>query len=107
MRGARDDTLGLKYKYALALHGNARAFIESAVELARQNYRESWKFAILHLNTALELLLKARLAMEDHTQLVAGKTKVSARQFDDGEFRSVGIEECLDRLTKTGQFSLD
>jgi hypothetical protein len=53
----------------MGLHPNSgerssRTFIESAVEYARQDYRENWKFAVLHLNTALELLLKARLALD-------------------------------------------
>jgi len=95
-----------KYKYAFALLGNARAFVESAVELARQGYAENWKFAILHLATALELLLKARLAIEDHRHLVAGKRQVSDRQFDDGDFASVTVEECIEKLAKHSQFTL-
>ena len=34
----------MKYKYAFSLHGNARAFIESAVDYARLDSRDSWKF---------------------------------------------------------------
>ncbi|HKI11664.1 MAG TPA: hypothetical protein VKA02_06075 [Candidatus Acidoferrum sp.] len=58
-------------KYAFSLHRNARAFIESAVDYARQDQRDQWKFAILHLTIALELSLKARLAIADHRHLVA------------------------------------
>ena len=97
----------MKYKYAFGLLGNAQAFVESAVEYVRQDRREQWKFAIVHLTTALELLLKASLAMEDHKHLVAGKAKVSDRQFDEGDFRSIGIEECIEKLTQTIQFSLN
>jgi hypothetical protein len=96
-----------KHKYAFALQRNARAFIETAVEYARQGYRENWKFAVLHLNTALELVLKATLALEDHRYLVAGKAQITDRQFDEGAFRSIGIEECLERLAKTGLLTLD
>lgn len=95
-----------KYKYAFGLLGNARAFVESAVDLARQGYPEQWKFSILHLATALELLLKARLAIEDHRHLVAGKRQVSDRQFDDGDFVSVGVEDCIEKLAQHSQFSL-
>ena len=95
-----------KYKYAFALLGNARAFVESAVGLARQGYAENWKFAILHLATALELLLKARLAIEDHRHLVAGTRQVSDRQFDDGNFASVTVDECIAKLAKHSQFAL-
>jgi len=95
------------YKYAFGLQRNSRAFIESAVEYTSQGYRENWKFAILHLNTALELILKATLAMDDHRHLVAGKEQVTDRQFDEGAFRSIGIEECLERLAKGGLLTLD
>ena len=96
-----------KYKYAFALHRNARGFIESAVEYAQRDRPDEWKFALLHLNTALELILKARLAIEDHRRLVAGKAKVTDRQFDEGAFHSVGIDECVERLAETGRFALD
>jgi hypothetical protein len=95
-----------KYKYAFALLGNGRAFVESTVELARKGYAENWKFAILHLATALELLLKARLAIEDHRLLVDGKRHVSDRQFDDGDFNSVTVDECIKRLAQHSQFAL-
>jgi hypothetical protein len=104
MTNAVPDT---KYKYAFALHRNARAFIESTVDYARRDMRDEWKFALLHLNTALELILKARLAIEDHRRLAAGKTQVTDRQFDEGTFQSVGIDECIERLTQTGKFALD
>lgn len=96
----------MKYKYAFALLGNARAFVESAVEYARLDRQDLWKFAVIHVTTALELLLKARLAIEDHQHLVAGKTPVSDRQFDEGNFHSIGIEECIDKLSRIIGFTL-
>jgi hypothetical protein len=96
----------MKYKYAFDLLGNARAFVESAVDYAQQHQKKHWKFAILHLTTALELGLKARLAIEDHKYLVAGKSQVSDRQFDEGDFRSISIEECIKKLTQTSPFSM-
>ena len=97
----------MKYKYAFSLLTNARAFVASAVDYARQDDRGQWKFAILHLMTSLELLLKARLAIEDHKYLVKGNTGVTQRQFDEGDFESVGIDECIKRLKLTCGFSLN
>jgi hypothetical protein len=96
----------MKYKYAFGLHGNARAFVESAVDYARRNEKDQWKFAVLHLMTALELLLKARLAIENHNHLVDGKRSVTERQFDEGDFRSVTIDQCIERLKSTCGFTL-
>lgn len=95
-----------KYKYAFGLLGDARSFIESAVELARQESQGQWKFSILHLVTALELLLKARLALEDHRHLISGNHEVSARQFAEGAFRSIDIDSCIKKLKKHCHFSL-
>jgi hypothetical protein len=95
------------YKYAFSLLRNAQVFVESAVDYARQDYRHQWKFAILHLTTALELLLKARLAIADHKLLVAGKAQITARQFDEGDFKSVAIDYCIERLDRTCGFSLN
>ena len=40
-------------------------------------------------------MLEAGLAIEDRKHLVAGKAQVSDRQFDEGDFNSIGIEDCL------------
>lgn len=95
-----------RYRYGVSLLANARDFVESAVEYAQQDEQRLWKFAILHMTTALELLLKAKLAMSDYQYLVAGSGIVSERQFDEGDFRSVGIEQCLNRLDQHCGFSL-
>lgn len=53
------------YTYGFALPANAREFVESAVEYAQQGERRLWKFSALHMATAIELHLKAKLAMTD------------------------------------------
>jgi hypothetical protein len=92
-----------KCKYAFALQRNSRTFIESAVEYARQGYPENWKFAVLHLNTALELILKARLALEDYRQLVAGKAAhrfVDAAEAQHVDDQHSVLEVAVDLLTR-------
>jgi hypothetical protein len=97
----------MKHKYAYGLLENAWAFVESAVNYARQDRQEQWKFAVLHLTTALELLLKARLALEDPKQLAARSTPITERQFEQGDFRTVGIEDCIERLARMCRFCLN
>lgn len=97
----------MNYKYAFRLYDNARAFIESAVEYARLNRPEQWTFAIVHLTTSLELILKARLALEDPQHLARdAKTVITEKQFDEGEFFSVGIDESIERLDRICKISL-
>lgn len=91
-----------KYKYAYGLLANARIFAESTVDFAGEDRDEHWKFAVLHLATAIELLLKACLALKDHRSLVRGKVQVTDRQFDLGEFHSIGTDECVEKLRARG-----
>ncbi len=97
----------LECHYGLRLLDNARAFAESAIEYAQRNDPEQWMFMILHLATALELLLKAKLALRHQKYLVVGKTPVTQRQFDEGDFKSVDVEECMKRLKRHCGFELN
>lgn len=94
-----------KYKHAFALLANARAFLESAVELVREGYHEHRRFAVLHLVTALELLLKARVAIEGPQLLVVGKS-VSDEQFERGDFRSISMERAIALLQMSARLVL-
>lgn len=95
-----------KYKYGFALLANARAFLESAVEFVRRGDPDEKRFAILHLVTALELLLKARVAIDDPRLLAARGKPVTEEQLDSGCFRSIGMEEAVDLLTAAGRLAL-
>lgn len=94
------------YRYGFALLRNAREFVQSAVEYAQRDEERLWKFAVLHMTAALELILKAKLAMKDHRQLVATPAEIAESQFDEGNFRSIGIEQCLERLGHVCGFTL-
>lgn len=89
-----------KYKYPIALFGSARQFLESAVRHSCQLDAEEWKFVLLHITTALELLVKARIAFEDPHLIARGK--IDDLHFASGEFQSINLDEafrCLERLT--------
>lgn len=60
-----------------------------------------WKFAVVHLATALELLLKARIAIEDPL-LLGAKGTISVANLQSGRFRSVTIDVGLQRLKQLG-----
>ncbi|MFF9360859.1 hypothetical protein [Streptomyces griseoluteus] len=60
----------------------------------------SLKYAVLHLQAATEVLLKARLVGE-HWSLVYDDPRVaSLKEFQKGNFKSCGIEATMDRLTE-------
>jgi transcription elongation factor Elf1 len=57
------------------------------------------KYSILHLSAGLELLLKDRLHRE-HWALVFSDLNTATRDsYEDGDFRSVGLNECVIRLS--------
>jgi hypothetical protein len=79
------------------------AFRENAYDFVNASLREAdaaviepkrWKFAIVHVAQALELLLKARLA-DEHALLVMGNVD------KPGRF-TVGFDKALDRLATCG-----
>ncbi len=103
---AIDERECMKYKYAFGLLGNARAFVESAVDYARQDRQDQWKFAIVHLTTALELLLKGA-SRHRGSQAPGGRegqgfrSPVRSRRLSQHRHRGL-----IKKLTQTIQFSL-
>jgi hypothetical protein len=89
------------------LLANARTFFEFAGESALKRDWDIQKLAAVVLGTGIELLLKARLAMEDPKLLIAGNQRATDRQLAEGEFRSVSIDECTRRLRKLSLCSLN
>jgi hypothetical protein len=75
------------------------------VDYVRSGDVKQTRFAILHVATALELVFKARLAMQDPFLIVRGN-HVTEDALERGEFQSVGIEEAVERLKTAGLLSL-
>jgi hypothetical protein len=96
----------MNYKHGHALLANARAFLESATEYVGRNKVDEKRFAVLHLVTALELLLKAKLAMKDPRLLISRGRSVSDEAFERGDFHSVGMEGAIELMTDAGQLKL-
>jgi hypothetical protein len=75
---------------------NAIDFLQTSVaELEKRP-----KYSVIHFYMALELFLKARLLREHWVLVVSKVEKASIQSFQSGDFQSVVIDECLDRLAK-------
>jgi hypothetical protein len=96
----------MNYKHGFALLANARAFLESATEYVGRNNVDEKRFAVLHLVTALELLLKAKLAMSDPRLLMSRGKAVTDDAFERGDFHSVGMERAIELMTDAGLLQL-
>jgi hypothetical protein len=88
-----------KKEVRFTLLENGLDFILSALEHISDNPSDrELKYAILHLSSGVELVLKERLKQE-HWSLVFEKIeKVNKQSYEAGEFESVRIDTCIDRL---------
>jgi hypothetical protein len=77
---------------------NGVDFLESAVDHLASSGERALRYAALHLNAAIETLLKAQLAREHWTLVVDDVDRADRRAYDTGDFRSVNITKALQRL---------
>lgn len=83
-------------KVAPTLVANAAEFIDRAVG----EVESSPRFAAVHFATGVELLLKARLAIEHWVLIFAQPERATREALFLGDFRSVGPGAAMDRLGK-------
>jgi hypothetical protein len=77
---------------------NGLDFLASAVDHLAIGDQRNLKYATLHLFASMETLVKARLAREHWTLVVADPRKLSKRAYRAGEARSVTVTQALERL---------
>ena len=77
-----------------SLVGNAFDFLEHS----SQELEISPKYSLINFTAAIELLLKARLMLEHWSLIIEEPQKANLSQFLNGDFRSIGMEEAIQRL---------
>lgn len=85
----------------MARHPSLEHIVENGFDFFRKSLAEfdaEPKFSMIHFFVAVELFLKARL-MAEHWSLVVSKDP-NWDSFERGDFKSVTLDECLDRLAK-------
>src|SRR5574341_990036 len=82
----------------LTLIENAEDFVREAVRYARASSPRDWKYATLHLWSALELLLKALLESEHWSLLFEEINRASKKKMREGDFQTVRFETALERI---------
>jgi hypothetical protein len=88
------------------LLSNSRDFLERAVEEL-----DGWRSCVstsvvIHSITAIELILKARLALEDPALIARDAKQPDATSLESPRFRSIDINEAVKRLHERGLFRL-
>jgi hypothetical protein len=77
---------------------NALDYLRSAADYSIKGDTRSLKYAVLHLDAAIELVLKARLAREHWSLIFENSDKASLQAMSSGDFVSVDIKSALNRL---------
>jgi len=77
---------------------NAIDYLEGGAEAADHDTPRDWKYALLHLVSAIELLLKARLFQEHWSLVFADVDKADAQRFLQGDFVSVEWNQAVNRV---------
>ena len=78
---------------------NGLDFIASGLDnIARGATKSDLKYGVLHLSSGIELVLKARLQQEDWRLLFPDQAKADENSYKAGNFRSIGLADCLQRL---------
>lgn len=93
-------------KLSLTLAENSFDFLNSAVKYARGKEPRDWKYALLNLASALELMMKAVLEKEHWSLLFENIDAASREKFFKGEFQSVNFNTAMNRLTCIANLSL-
>lgn len=82
----------------LNLVENAFDFFDNAIDHFDGDNPKKLKYAILHMASAVELILKARLAKEHWTLIFKDPSKANIEKFEKGDFLSADFQDAQDRL---------
>ncbi|WP_157535673.1 hypothetical protein [Kitasatospora mediocidica] len=86
---------------------NAMDYLDSVVEhLSGEPKPRDLKYAILHLQAAAEVLLKARLLQEHWSLVFKDPGRADRTRFESGDFESCGVAETIVRLGSIAGLSL-
>lgn len=83
----------------LSMLENGLDFIRSGLKhIATPVSKFDLKYAVLHLSAGIELVLKDRLRREDWTQIFVKPQHATEDKLRSGNFKSVNLDQCLERL---------
>ena len=85
---------------------NALDYLVQASKHAGEASPRDWKFALLHLASGVELLLKAKLQQEHWSLIFAKPDQVSKALFASGQFQSIDSRTAIERLSKAAGIDL-
>jgi hypothetical protein len=100
------NRIEIETRLSHALLRSSHDFVQSAVKYANEDDETSWRFAVLHLASSIELLLKSKLAEEHWSLVFANPDKASLYNLQTGDFQSVDIDSLQKRLKNISRIDL-
>ncbi|MGW7314826.1 hypothetical protein [Streptomyces sp. NPDC054865] len=64
------------------------------------------KYAVLHLQAAVEVILKARLTLEHWSQVLTDPSTADVTRFEEGKFLSCDVQTTITRLSKIARVEI-
>ncbi|WP_435613463.1 hypothetical protein [Streptomyces sp. bgisy159] len=90
---------------------NGIDYLASVVEHLDENASDvgprDLKYAVLHLQAAVEVLLKARLQREHWSLVFKDPGRAARKDFESGDFESCGTDATIDRLRDIAGIAID
>jgi hypothetical protein len=74
----------------------------SEIQIAQTEDASDLKYAVLHLGSGIELVLKERVRREDWKLLFRNVEKADEKLYESGNFSNINLHECLNRLEDAG-----
>jgi len=88
----------MDYKFSLSLIDNSFDFLNSAIKYANGEENRDWKYALLNISNALELIMKAVLEKEHWSLLFENVDNANKEILSIGDFQSVNFKTAFERL---------
>jgi len=85
-------------KLSLSLIDNSFDYLESAIKYANGTENRDWKYALLNLASAIELMMKAVLEQEHWSLLFETIDNASKEALTQGDFKSVNFVKAVERI---------
>jgi hypothetical protein len=93
-------------KLQFSLIENARDFLDDTITRTNSDQASSWKYAIISLASAIELIMKSVLEKEHWSLLFENVDSASKEHLESGQFKSVDFETAQVRLQQIANVKL-
>lgn len=85
-------------KLTLSLLDNSFDYLENSIKYSKETENRAWKYALLNLASAIELMMKAVLEQEHWSLLFEDIKKANKDTLAQGDIKSVNFETAIERI---------